>query len=152
MVQLHTEYSSPEPTLDICRSNPGVRLLLAHAGAVLPSAAVRQILEACPNVSMDLAARDPWRYVNHPITDRQGRLLPAWDALVRDYPDRFMVGADTVWPVDHGTSWDIADTGWQELGRFIGFHRRWLGFLPEAVAAKLRWDNAAAFFAPLRSP
>lgn len=144
---LHTEYTSPAPTLSICENNPGVMLLLAHAGAVLPPDKVELILQRCPNVSMDLAARDPWRYVNHPITDQDGRLLPAWEQLILNYPQRFMIGADTVWPVDHGSSWDIADTGWQELGRFIGFHRRWLSFLPAEVQQDLRWNNAARFLA-----
>jgi hypothetical protein len=95
---------------------------------------------------VDLAARDPWRYVRNPITDAEGRLLPEWERLIRAFPKRFMIGADTVWPVDRGASWDIADTGWQELGRFIGFHRQWMGFLPEEIAKDIRWNNAANFF------
>jgi predicted TIM-barrel fold metal-dependent hydrolase len=107
---------------------------------------VVQILDACPNVHMDLAARDPWRYVNNPITDEQGSLLPDWRKLVISHADRFMVGSDTVWPVDRGVSWDEADTGWQELARFVAFHRRWLADLPDEAAQKIRWENAQLFF------
>ena len=114
---------------------------------MLPPDKVALILERCPNVSMDLAARDPWRYMNHPIADADGRLLPAWEQLILQHPTRFMIGGDTVWPVDQGTSWDVADTGWQELGRFIGFHRRWIGFLPAEVQQDLRWNSAERFFA-----
>lgn len=145
-LMVHTEYASIRPTVEMCQANPDNRLLLAHAGAVLAPRKVAQILEACPNVYMDLAARDPWRYVRNPITDAQGSLLPGWRALLLQYADRFMVGSDTVWPVDKGTRWDEADSGWQELHRFVAFHRRWLAGLPAAVAQKIRWDNAVHFF------
>jgi predicted TIM-barrel fold metal-dependent hydrolase len=145
-LMVHTEYASINPTVEMCRANPDNRFLLAHAGAVLPPRMVVQILDACPNVHMDLAARDPWRYVNNPITDEQGSLLPDWRKLVISHADRFMVGSDTVWPVDRGVSWDEADTGWQELARFVAFHRRWLADLPDEAAQKIRWENAQLFF------
>lgn len=145
-VMLHTEYWSIKPTVEICKEHPRVRFLLAHAGAVLAPAKVARVLQACPNVWMDLAARDPWRYINHPITGENGRLTPDWSNLVQQFSDRFMIGSDTVWPVDQATSWDIADTGWQETGRFIEFHRRWLSYLTDEVEEKLRWGNAARFF------
>jgi hypothetical protein len=62
------------------------------------------------------------------------------------YPERFMLGSDPVWPVDRMDQWDQADTGWQELGRFWGFHREWLQQLPPAVARKISCENAVAFF------
>lgn len=145
-LMVHTEYASIEPTVSMCRGNPDNRFLLAHAGAVLPPSQVGRILDACPNVVMDLAARDPWRYVSNPITDADGALLPGWRALLLRYPERFMVGSDTVWPVDKVSSWDEADSGWQEMHRFIDFHRRWLSTLPEAVAHAIRWHNAERFF------
>ncbi|MCW8928719.1 MAG: amidohydrolase [Gammaproteobacteria bacterium] len=145
-LMVHSEYSSIKPTLSICQGNPDNRFLLAHAGAVINTRQVEQILKACPNVVMDLAARDPWRYVNNPITDQKGKLLPKWQALILRYSDRFMVGSDPVWPVDKGSSWDEADSGWMELQRFINFHRTWLSFLPEEVAKKILWTNAQDFF------
>jgi predicted TIM-barrel fold metal-dependent hydrolase len=84
--------------------------------------------------------------VNHPITDERGSLLPDWRALIVSYADRFMIGSDTVWPVDKDTTWEEADSGWQELHRFVGFHRRWLADLPEELAQKIRWGNAERFF------
>lgn len=145
-LMLHTEFNTNGPTLEICGGNPGVRILLAHAGAVLPPEQVAGVLRRCPNIWMDLAARDPWRYIGNPITDDDGKLLPDWERLILAFPKRFMIGADTVWPVDRASSWDVADTGWQELGRFIAFHRRWTGFLPADIARDLRWNNAADFF------
>ena len=96
----------------------------------------------------ELSARDSWRYVGFPIADEDGRLLPEWEALVLAYPERFMVGSDPVWPVDQSDRWDEPDTGWQELPRFLDFHRTWLSALPAEQANAIRWENARRFFRP----
>jgi hypothetical protein len=96
---------------------------------------------------VELSARDPWRFVNNPITDSDGKLLPAWRNLIERYPDRFMVGSDPVWPVEQLDSWDQPDTGWQQYQRFIEFHRRWLAQLPAAMEEKIRLINARTLFA-----
>jgi hypothetical protein len=147
-VMLHSEYSSIKPTLAICEEHPRNRFVLAHAGAVITPEQVEQLLLACPNVVMDLAARDPWRYVEHPITEASGRLLPAWRDLMLRHASRFMIGSDPVWPVDKGSSWDEADSGWNQLPKFIGFHRDWLSQLPPQVAERIRWSNAERWLAP----
>lgn len=145
-LMVHTEYSSIEPTLAICKKNNENRFLLAHAGAVLSPEQVEDILISCPNVAMDLSARDPWRYVNNPITNKQGRLLPDWYDVITRHADRFMVGSDPVWPVDRGISWDEADSGWEQLPRFIEFHRQWLSNLPDNIAKQIMWTNAERLF------
>jgi len=145
-VLLHMEFSKAEPTLSLCRGNPGNRLVLAHAGAPLPVEEVRRVLETCPNVWVDLAARDPRRYVRNPIADAQGRLLPEWEGLVRTHPTRFVVGSDAVWPVEHLDAWDEPDTGWEHLGEFLDFHRRWASFLPPEIAVRVLRDNALELF------
>jgi hypothetical protein len=143
---IHSEYSSIKPTLSICQENLDNRFLLAHAGAVINPKQIEQILLNCPNVVMDLSARDPWRYVEHPISDKEGLLLPEWRELILQFADRFMVGSDPVWPVDKGSSWDEPDSGWQQLPRFVDFHRCWLSGLPDNVEEKVRWSNAERWF------
>jgi predicted TIM-barrel fold metal-dependent hydrolase len=143
---LHTEFSRNTYLLELCLAHPRLKVLWAHAGAILPPAAVEEVMRACPNVHTELSARDPWRYINNPITGEDGSLLPAWRALVERYPDRFLVGSDPVWPVEQMDSWDEPDTGWQEYARFVGFHRQWLGRLPGDVAEKIRLRNACALF------
>lgn len=145
-ILLHTEFSRPDSLLALCRRHPDSRILWAHAGAILEAAQVAQVLDACSNVHAGLAARDPWRFVNHPITDDQARLLPAWRALMLKYQDRFMLGSDPVWPVDQMDSWDEPDTGWLELDRFWRFHRAWLSQLPAPVSRKIRCQNALVYF------
>jgi hypothetical protein len=145
-LMVHNEFSRNIPSIRLCRANPDNRFLFAHAGAILDPDEVAEILEVCPNVIMDLAARDPWRYVSHPITNDEGRLLPDWEELILKYDDRFVIGSDTVWPVDRHSMWDEPDSGWQELPRFINFHRQWLSFLPESTQIKLATQNAERFF------
>jgi predicted TIM-barrel fold metal-dependent hydrolase len=145
-VMLHTEFSRPDMLLELCARFPDTRLLWAHAGAILAPAQVVRVMAACDNVSADLAARDPWRFVNNPIADASGRLLPEWRALFIEYQDRLLLGSDPVWPVDQLDRWDEPDTGWQELGRFWDFHRGWLQQLPVAVARKIGCENAVALF------
>lgn len=143
---LHTELSSNDYMLHLCRAFPQVRLVWAHAGAILSPAEVAEVMDACPQLTAELSARDPWRFVNNPISDDTGALTPQWRSLIERYPDRFMIGSDPVWPVEQLDGWDRADTGWQEYSRFIGFHRRWLDALPPDLAGKLRLDNAIAVY------
>jgi hypothetical protein len=144
---IHTEFSQPEPLLDLCIRHPATPVLWAHAGAILKPGQVRRVLARCPNVHVELSARDPWRYVNNPIADSgTGRLLPAWERLVLEYAERFLVGSDPVWPVEQIDAWNQDDTGWQELGRFLDFHRRWLAFLPPRERRLVSSENARKLF------
>jgi predicted TIM-barrel fold metal-dependent hydrolase len=145
-VLVHTEFSRAEPTLSICEARPRNRLVLAHAGAALPPEEVERILVACPNVWMDLSARDPWRFISFPISAEDGRLLPEWEQLVLRWPQRFVIGSDAVWPVDRLDAWDRADTGWEHIGEFLDFHRRWASFLPPDVQRKVLLENALALY------
>lgn len=146
-VLLHTEFSRADYLIGVCEAHPETRFLWAHAGTMVPPAEVDRALETCPNVWVELSARDPWRYVHSPIAGDDGRLLPAWRGLVLKWQDRFMVGSDPVWPVEQLDAWDTADTGWEEIGRFVDFHRTWLDDLPADAAQRIRWSNAAALFA-----
>jgi hypothetical protein len=143
---VHTEASRPDYLIGFCQGHPETRFLWAHAGAILPPAQVTRALEACPNLWVELSARDPWRYTATPIADEGGRLLPAWEELVRSYPDRFMIGSDAVWPVQQLDPWDEPDTGWENLDRFLDFHRGWLTGLPPEMAERIALTNALAFF------
>ena len=112
----------------------------------MPVVGVAQILKSCPNVWMELAARDSWRYVRNTIVDSEGRLLPDWETMVLKYPGRFLIGSDTVWPVDRLDSWDEPDTGWEKLRDFLAFHRRWASFLPQAIRDRVLRGHARELF------
>ena len=145
-VLIHTEFSRANYTLGLCKAHPKTRFLWAHAGSMLKPSEVERVLDGCPNVAAELSARDPWRHRGNLIVDDEGQLLPEWRELVLKYADRFMVGSDPVWPVERLNPWDEPDSGWQELHRFLDFHRSWLATLPEDKAAAIRWENAVRFF------
>ena len=77
---IHTEASSYLFFLPICQQYRDVRFLWAHAGSILPPAQVGKLLQACPNVWVDLSAKDPWHYGNFAADD--GRLSEAWLTLL----------------------------------------------------------------------
>lgn len=143
---IHTEASAPGFFIDICTRYPRVRFLWAHAGGILPPKVVDRTMAECPNVWTELSARDPWRYEAYPIADQDGALLAQWREVITRYPDRFMTGSDALWPVDQLHAWYEADTGWQRLEQFLGFHRAWLAGLARNVEEKLRLTNALRFF------
>jgi hypothetical protein len=143
---IHTELSRPDYMEGLCRAQPETRFLWAHAGAVLSAQQVARVMRRCPNVWVELSARDPWRFIDNPLTGGDGALLPQWRTLIETFPDRFMIGSDPVWPVEKLDSWDQADTGWQEYARFIGFHRTWMSRLTPGLEQKLRLTNARSFF------
>jgi hypothetical protein len=141
---IHTEASDHRFLEPICQSRPKVRFLWAHAGGKLSVQSVEQLMIACPNVWVELSARDPWRY--NSLVDEQNRLPSSWRALLTRYPDRFMTGTDPVWSVRKGQRWDEADDGWDHYDELLDFHRHWLRQLPPEVEQKIRLDNALAFF------
>jgi hypothetical protein len=147
---VHTEISRPGYMQGLCAAHPKARLLWAHAGAILTPEQVATVVTRCPNVWVELSARDPWRFINNPITDQDGTLLPEWRELIETFPQRFMVGSDPVWPVEKLDSWDEPDTGWQQYHRFVTFHRGWLNKLPSGLEQQLRLTNALDFFRQTR--
>lgn len=143
---LHVEAGSYEYFKPLCLRHPDARIVWAHAGGVLPAEQVAALLEACPNVWLDLSARDPMRYGGlHPITGDDGALLPEWRRLVLRYQDRVLVGSDPFFR-EAQLYWDEPNTGWDHLDTFIDFHRAWLEQLPAAAERKIRLENALRFF------
>ena len=108
---------------------PNARLVWAHTGiGGAPIERVRTLLQRHPTLFGELSYRPG-------LTEGDGRLSPAWRALLSEMPGRFLVGSDT-WV---NARWD----GYEGLMREA---RRWLGDLPPAVARRIAWDNGAALF------
>jgi len=143
---IHTETSSHKYFLPLCRRYPQARFLWAHAGGRLGPDEVGALMKQCKNVWVEFAARDHWRYIEDPIVDEHGHLLKGWLQLIGRYPDRFMIGADPVWPVDNLHRWDQPNTGWQRYDDFLDFHRTWLASIPDSLADRIRYGNAHSFF------
>jgi len=141
---LHTESSDEKYMINICQQHSRVRILWAHAGGILKPDAVAKVIQQCPNLWVEVSARDPWRYDS--LVDDNGELPDSWKKLFIKYPDRFMTGSDPVWGVTKTQRWDEPDEGWDHLHELIKFHRHWLSSLPANVEKKIRLTNALEFF------
>lgn len=93
---LHVEASHRAGLEALLAAHPDVDAIWAHAG-YLGAADARAVLERHPRLLLELSART-WprhpRSAAYPIVDAEGRLDPAWGALVAAFPDRFVVGTD----------------------------------------------------------
>ena len=136
---IHVDAANEKYFVGICKAHPLVKIVFAHAGGNLKPHHIRAVLEQCPNVWVDFAARDDWRYGG--LTDDKGILLPAWKQLVLDFPDRFITGTDPVWRVTRTQSWDESDDGWDHYRQLHQYHQTWLADLPDEVHKKIAWDN-----------
>jgi predicted TIM-barrel fold metal-dependent hydrolase len=147
---LHTESSDARYIIAICQRHHKVRILWAHAGGILKAEDVENVMTQCPNIWVELSARDPWRY-NSLVNDR-GTLPDDWRKLIVTYPNRFMTGSDPVWGVTKTQRWDEPDEGWDHLHNLITFHRQWLASLPADTEERVRLTNALEFFRKQPSP
>jgi len=143
-VLIHTDASKYEYFLPICRQHDKVRFLWAHAGGILYPEHIGPLMSKCPNVSVELSARDPWHYGN--FTDADNNLPDDWKALIIKYPRRFMVGTDPVWNAQQTYRWYEADEGWKHYGKLNLYHRNWMSQLPDDIERKVRLANAINFF------
>jgi Amidohydrolase len=108
---------------------PEARLIWAHTGiGGTPPARVRSLLRQHPGLMGELSYRPG-------LFDASGHLSAGWKLLLKEFPDRFLVGSDT-WV---NARWDSYETLMREA-------RLWLGDLPPDVARRIGWGNAAALF------
>jgi hypothetical protein len=144
---IHIETSSERYFTPLCKQYPKARFLIAHAGGLLNAKQMSNLLTTCTNVWTEFSARDHMRYVQSPIVNNKGRLLADWNKLIKQYPDRFMIGSDPFWPVEKEIAMEEPDSGWLYVKDYLNFHRKWLAELPEKTRRKLEYDNAVKFFA-----
>ena len=102
---------------------PGVTVLWAHAGMTAAPAEVGQLVDAWPNLVVELALRSD--------VAPGGQLDPAWRDLFVRHADRFMVGTDTWIPSRFAEYVDVQNRA-----------RTWLRQLPPDVANRVASENA----------
>lgn len=106
-----------------------LRMIWAHTGiGGVPVARVEELMARYPLLVGELSYRPG-------LTCEAGKLCPEWRALISKYPDRFVIGSDT-WVNQRWTSYDQLMAG----------YRTWLGDLPDELARKVGWANAAGLF------
>ncbi len=114
---------------DLASMAKGVRVLWAHAGMDSSPQTVKKLLDAQPNLWVELSIRSD-------ISPR-GILVPAWRDLFLKHPDRFLVGTDT---------W--TNSQWEGMPEILDGFRKWLRQLPPAVAEKIARENGDRLFSP----
>jgi hypothetical protein len=102
---------------------PGVRVLWAHAGMGSGPAEVGRLVDASPDLLVELALRSD--------VAPGGQLDSAWRDLFERRADRFMVGTDT---------W--VSSRWGSYIEVQNDARTWLRQLPPEVARRLATENA----------
>ena len=110
----------------IFQQDPGARVLWAHAGFEQP-AKVREMLRKHKNLWADLAFRSD--------QGSGGKVSAEWREAFVEFPDRFMLGADTYVP-----------ERWHHVAENATFSRTWLADLPADLAERIAWKNAEALF------
>jgi hypothetical protein len=132
-LQLHADPAVIDTVYDI---SPEQVVIWAHAGTFPYPDLLADYLQRYPSLYIDLSVRD-------------GRIAPsgtiddAWYELFIRFPERFMVGVDT-----------YSLSRWHNFDSVVIMIRDWLAQLPDDVATKLAYDNAARVFATsgLRKP
>ena len=117
------------------RNHPHTRFIWAHAGTsmeihrhqvrmdfILPT--LQRLLGDYPNLYVDLS----WSVLTPYLLDEQGKPDAQWVALVRRYPQRFMLGSDVV-------------GRFGSLGELMHGFKPFLDALPADVARKVARDN-----------
>ena len=111
------------------RHDPRARIVWAHTGFTVPPERVAQWLERHPTLIGELSYR-------YDVTS-DGKLNPAWRALLTRHRDRFVLGSDT---------W--INERWSRYGEIMALYRGWLAQLPPDVADDVAWRNGERLFAP----
>ncbi len=114
-------------------------IVWAHAGSdgtgARTPALMRSLLGAHSNLYMEIKAdpKNPGR--NYPMT-ADGHVKPEWLTLLRDFPDRFVIGTDQHYPAEHPEE----PQRWQAAVRI-------LNELPPSLRQKIGMENAMRIYA-----
>lgn len=126
-LQIHGDPAVIDTVYDI---NPSQIVIWAHAGTFPYPDLITDYLHRYPALYIDLSVRDERIAPNGQINDE-------WYDLFIKFPDRFMIGIDT-----------YSLSRWKNFDAVVATVRRWLAQLPEDVARRLAYDNAAVLLNP----
>ncbi|MEG3620189.1 amidohydrolase family protein [Magnetovibrio sp. PR-2] len=121
-------HSGAEPVRFLFKLEPRLKIIWAHAGMSDPPHIIRDLMDRHENLYADTSYRE------HDILSPDG-IDAKWKALLIDHADRFMVGSDT-WVNDQ----------WAMYQELMGMNRKWLRYLPKAVAEQIAFKNAERLY------
>ena len=131
---LHDNIAAFERLLD---HNRRARIGWAHAGSdgtgERSPVLMRQLLQAHPNLFIELKLDPSNRGKNYPLTN-DGRVESTWLRLLLDFPDRFVIGSDQHYPMP-----PAKEQRWEAAVRL-------LNQLPDPLAQKIGYENAVSIY------
>jgi Tat protein secretion system quality control protein TatD with DNase activity len=131
-VSVHQEAAHADELERAVRAAPQTTFVWAHGGHG-PAAVVRRMLERNSNFYVDLSARSPCLGPGTMLTQADGAIHPEWAALLREYPDRFLIGLDLFVPEHYQLPY-VQD--------MVQYYRRLLGRLDRRTAEQIAYRNA----------
>ncbi len=121
-------HAGAAPIRALFELEPNLKILWAHAGMGAPPEVVGELLDRHANLRTELSFRAG-------DLAPEGRLDPAWRALLLRHSDRFMIGTDT-----------YVTPRWDTYRGLVEEHRAWLAQLPPAAARAIAYGNAVREF------
>lgn len=138
-LNIHAQWDSDtvQEVERLAASNRKGRLVLSHCGSFATASDVRGVFERNANIACDLSARGvpplQGRATSYAVFDERS-IGWGWTKLIEDYPDRFVVGIDTV------HNWDEYDSVVHAIRAGL------LARLSPGTAEKVAYRNAQAWF------
>lgn len=117
------------PVEELFAQQPGARILWAHVGFESDLAQVARMLGRYPRLLAETSFRAG------EMLGSDGKLNPQWRRVLRAFPKRFMIGADT-----------YRNFRWEDYRQIIAAHRQWLALLPPDAARAIAYRNAVREF------
>lgn len=144
----------------LLRHNRNARIVWAHAGwdntGHRTPALTRRLLEDHSNLYIQLRPLPrpgPGACVlPNRLTDAEGRIRPGWLDLIRDFPDRFIIGLDSFYssPIPGLSEEEEEEWRRQQLERLLragtGFVKQLYERLPDGLARKVAFHNAVRIY------
>lgn len=137
MVHAQLDDDTAEQLVQLAATRPDGKLVLGHCGKDSTATEVRAVFDKAANISCNLAYRSPPQET-HSDADRivwnSNGIKGAWQTLIEDFPDRFMVG------IDDTHDWDQFDAVAKTIRDDL------LANLTAATAAKVAHENARRIY------
>ncbi|MBI2999914.1 MAG: amidohydrolase family protein [Deltaproteobacteria bacterium] len=133
----------------LLQHNRNAKIVWAHAGSDMlghwTTDLSRRLLERHPNLYMSMRMAPGRAPQNHPLT-RGGEIRPDWLRLLRDFPDRFVIGGDQffVSPSVRGGGPAVAFS--QRAPMIRERTRAFLEALSPDLARKIAYENAVRLY------
>ncbi len=120
--------------------NRGAKIILSHSSDATghrTAKTIRRLMERHSNLMMSLNVLPEFPFQKNLPLKTSGGIKKDWVQLIRDYPDRFLIGSDQFYnnPCPKCRSVD-----------FVGPSMRWLQLLPPDIATKIAIENPRRIF------